>query len=87
MDIGAFEFERSPNSLTSPDNKRAWNGFHATGPCVSSFKRARRVTADANEDYALAEWSGDATGQDKIVIRRMDRDKSIVANFRYAPAP
>lgn len=86
-DAGAFEFERGTNFFQL-DLAAAGPGTFSRSPDLVFFPSNSVVAIIARpiEDYALAQWSGDATGQDNPIFIRMDRDKSIGASYVYAPA-
>ena len=85
-DIGAFEFECSPDcfalQIVAPSH-----GTILRSPDVSLLPSNSIVllTAYPDEDYALASWAGDASGQLNPIQIRMDSDKAITASFSYSP--
>ncbi|MBM3148893.1 MAG: hypothetical protein FJZ88_02540, partial [Chloroflexi bacterium] len=58
-----------------------------TGPGGISRIAGTTVTVKATPDegYDFSHWSGDASGEGKFVDVSMDRDKTVVANFKLKP--
>ncbi len=61
----------------------AVNGHITPSPRGTSFAAGTVVslTAYPDDDYVHTTWSGDASGTDRTVTVRMDRDRTVTANF------
>ena len=87
VDLGAFEFERGSNYFQF-DLAAVGPGTVSRSPdaVFVPSNTVVVVTANSAEDYGLVGWTGDATGKENPLLVTIDRDKSIIGTFQYAPS-
>ena len=85
--MGAYEVERPLNHFELNLVARGPGSISpAPGRIFYPSNEVVVLTAIPDEDYELSGWTGDAMRQENPLSIRMDKDQSIRADFRYAPA-